>query len=182
MANGGAKDSLRERYRRERKKCYVEHSFEYLLSSSEFIGADVIASYVSYGDEPDTSHLNQAIIGAGKTLLLPRINGVEMDWVQWGGDNSGLKPYKKFLEPVGEPFTGSIDLIVIPALRIDRRGYRLGQGGGFYDRALVKDQVKGAWRIGLIHPDEISSEDLPIEEWDQPLNAAATPDLIIRFN
>jgi 5-formyltetrahydrofolate cyclo-ligase len=33
----------------------------------------------------------------------------------------------------------------------------------------------------LIHPDEISSEDLPREEWDQPLNAAATPDLVLRF-
>ena len=181
MADGGVKSALRERYRRERAERYVEHTFEYLLSAAEFIGADVIASYVSYGDEPNTAQLNQAIIAAGKTLLLPRINGVEMDWVRWNGDESSLKKYKKFLEPIGEPFTGSIDLIVVPALRIDRRGYRLGQGGGFYDRALVKDQVHNSWTIGLIHPDEISSEDLPIEEWDQPLNAAATPDLIIRF-
>ena len=181
MADSGAKSALRERYRRERAERYIEHSFEYLLSSAEFIGADVIASYASYGDEPDTSQLNKAIIAVGKTLLLPRINGVEMDWVKWNGDESSLKKYKKFLEPVGEPFTGAIDLIVVPALRIDRRGYRLGQGGGFYDRALVKDQAKISWTIGLIHPDEISSEDLPIEEWDQPLNAAATPDVIIRF-
>lgn len=182
MADGGAKSALRVRFRRERAERYIEHSFEYLLSSAEFIGADVIASYVSYGDEPNTSQLNQAIIAAGKTLLLPRIDGVEMDWVRWNGDESSLKKYKKFLEPIGEPFAGSIDLIVVPALRIDRRGYRLGQGGGFYDRALVKEQVKSAWTIGLIHPDEISSEDLPIDEWDQPLNAAATPDLIVRFN
>jgi 5-formyltetrahydrofolate cyclo-ligase len=33
----------------------------------------------------------------------------------------------------------------------------------------------------LIHADEISSEELPREEWDIPLNAAATPDLILRF-
>jgi 5-formyltetrahydrofolate cyclo-ligase len=39
--------------------------------------------------------------------------------------------------------------------------------------------VHGA--IGLIHADEISSEDLPREDWDIPLNAAATPDLVIRF-
>lgn len=181
MANSGAKNALRERFRRERAERYVEHSFEYLLSSVEFSSADVIASYVSYGDEPDTSHLNQAIIDAGKTLLLPRINGIEMDWVRWSGDHSHLKKFKKFLEPIGEHFDGVIDLVVVPALRIDRRGFRLGQGGGFYDRALIKDQVKNAWKIGLIHPDEITSEDLPIEEWDQPLSAAATPDLIIRF-
>ena len=72
----------------------------------------------------------------------------------------------------------AIDLIVVPALRIDRSGYRLGQGGGYYDRALPKLR---AWSIGLIHADEISSEDLPREEWDIPLNVAATPDLVIRF-
>jgi 5-formyltetrahydrofolate cyclo-ligase len=54
----------------------------------------------------------------------------------------------------------------------------LGQGGGFYDRALTK---LSAWSIGLIHPDEISSEDLPRENFDIPLNAAATPDLLLRF-
>ena len=78
------------------------------------------------------------------------------------------------------PFTdlSSIDLIIVPALRIDRSGYRLGQGGGFYDRALADIH---AFSIGLIHPDEISSEDLPREPWDIPLNAAATPDLVLRF-
>ena len=71
-----------------------------------------------------------------------------------------------------------IELIVVPALRIDRAGYRLGQGGGFYDRTL--SQLK-AWSVGLIHPDEISSEDLPREDFDIPLNSAATPDLLLRF-
>jgi 5-formyltetrahydrofolate cyclo-ligase len=47
-----------------------------------------------------------------------------------------------------------------------------------YDRA---PPTLSAWSIGLIHPDEISSEDLPREEWDQPLDAAATPDLVLRF-
>ena len=72
----------------------------------------------------------------------------------------------------------AIEIIVVPALRIDRSGYRLGQGGGFYDRALATTK---AFTIGLIHPDEISSEDLPREDWDIPLQAAATPDLVIRF-
>jgi 5-formyltetrahydrofolate cyclo-ligase len=54
----------------------------------------------------------------------------------------------------------------------------LGQGGGFYDRALTK---LSAWSIGLIHPDEISSVNLPREEFDMPLNAPATPDLMLRI-
>ena len=180
MGIGEEKSALRTRYRRERNERYIEHSFEYLATSPEFSQAKVIASYMSYGDEPDTHQLNAALISAGKVVLLPRINGDAIDWVQWNGEAESLQKQKKILEPSGPTFTelGKIEVVVVPALRIDRNGYRLGQGGGYYDRALPQ---LAAWSIGLIHPDEISSEDLPREEWDIPLNAAATPDLVIRF-
>jgi 5-formyltetrahydrofolate cyclo-ligase len=100
--------------------------------------------------------------------------------VQWNGEAESLQKQKKILEPSGPVFTdiGKIEVVVVPALRIDRSGYRLGQGGGYYDRALPR---LAAWSIGLIHPDEISSEDLPREPWDHPLFAAATPDITLRF-
>jgi 5-formyltetrahydrofolate cyclo-ligase len=174
------KSSLRTRYRRERNERYIEHSFDYLATSPEFLKANVIASYMSYGDEPDTHQLNLALIKAGKTLLLPRISGDDLEWVQWNGDDSTLQQ-KKISEPSGPTFINlpAIEVIVVPALRIDRSGYRLGQGGGYYDRALPQ---LSAWSIGLIHPDEISGEDLPREDWDIPLHAAATPDLVLRFS
>ena len=180
MAISDEKVALRNRYRRERKERYLDHSFEYLATSEEFEAAKVIASYFSYGDEPETSDLNSAIIESGKVLLLPRIEGENLQWVHWDGKENSLNIHKKISEPIGEAFQDlqAIDLIVVPALRIDRSGYRLGQGGGYYDRALP--QLR-AWSIGLIHADEISSEDLPREDWDIPLNAAATPDLVIRF-
>jgi 5-formyltetrahydrofolate cyclo-ligase len=175
------KSSLRTRYRRERNERYIEHSFEYLATSPEFLNSKVIASYMSYGDEPDTRQLNLELIKAGKTLLLPRISGDNLEWVQWNGDESQLQQKKKIHEPSGPAFTNlaAIEVIIVPALRIDRSGYRLGQGGGYYDRALPH---LAAWSIGLIHPDEISGEDLPREPWDIPLHAAATPDLVLRFN
>jgi len=175
------KSSLRTRYRYERHERFIEHSFEYLANSPEISEASVIASYMSYADEPRTDELNTALVAAGKTLLLPRISGLSLEWVEWNGTQENLKVSKKIREPIGPAISdlAIIEIVVVPALRIDRRGYRLGQGGGFYDRALPQLQ---AWSIGLIHPDEISSEDLPTEEWDQPLDAAATCDLILRFN
>jgi 5-formyltetrahydrofolate cyclo-ligase len=174
------KSSLRTRYRRERNERYIDHNFEHLASLPEFLKADVIASYMSYGDEPDTSQLNQQLINSGKTLVLPRINGVELEWVRWNGSAGELHEKKKIREPKGEVFKERelISVIIVPALRIDRSGYRLGQGGGYYDRALPQ---LSAWSIGLIHPDEISSTDLPREPWDVPLHALATPDLVLRF-
>ena len=184
MSAASEKSELRTRYRFERRERYLDHSFSYLATSSEFSKASAIASYISYGDEPNTQELNEALLKSGKDLYLPRVNGVDLAWVRWSGASDQLAPSKlskQLLEPTGAALTdlSVINLIVVPALRIDRSGYRLGQGGGFYDRALPK---LSAWSIGLIHPDEISSVDLPREEFDVPLNAAATPDLILRFN
>ena len=173
------KSALRTRYRRERHERYIEHSFEFLIDLKEILSSQVIASYISYGDEPDTSALNSKILESGKTLLLPRVAGEDLQWVSWNGDHDSLAMNKKILEPTGEQYQGlNPEVVVVPALRIDRRGYRLGQGGGYYDRYLA---TSSAWTIGLIHPDEISSQDLPTQEWDIPLRAAATPDLVLRF-
>ncbi|MEY4412296.1 MAG: hypothetical protein RL560_555 [Actinomycetota bacterium] len=138
------KTALRTRYRRERNARYIEHSFEFLATIKELESASVIASYRSYGVEPDTQALNRKLILDGKTLLLPRMSGDSIEWVQWNGDESAFSR----------------------------------NNGGYYDRALAKTS---AFTIGLIHPDEISSEDLPREPWDIPLRAAATPDLVTRF-
>ena len=174
------KADLRTRYRRERSERYLEHSFEHLADIAEIAKATTIASYISYADEPDTRALNLELINQGKILLLPRIAGKNLEWVRWDGDESQISKAKKIAEPKGPAVTelGNVELIVVPALRIDRSGYRLGQGGGYYDRTLPKFS---AFSIGLIHPDEISSEDLPREQWDIPLHAAATPDVVIRF-
>ena len=183
MSASSEKSDLRNRYRFERRERYLDHSFSYLATALEFAKASHIASYISYGDEPSTSDLNTTLLKSGKNLYLPRIIGNELQWVRWDGDTSQLIPSKlsrNVLEPSGPAVSdvSLIELIIVPALRIDRSGYRLGQGGGFYDRALSK---LSAWSIGLIHPDEISSEDLPRESFDIPLNAAATPDLLLRF-
>jgi 5-formyltetrahydrofolate cyclo-ligase len=178
------KSELRTRYRFERRERYVDHSFAYLASSIEFAKVSNIASYISYADEPSTKELNAALLKNGKMLYLPRISGTDLEWVKWSGSETELSPSKfskKIIEPSGPAISDKslIELVIVPALRIDRSGYRLGQGGGFYDRALSN---MNAWTIGLIHPDEISSEDLPREDFDIPLNAAATPDLLLRFN
>ena len=183
MSASSEKADLRNRYRFERRERYQDHSFAYLATSLEFANASHIASYISYGDEPSTADLNATLLKNGKYLYLPRIIGNDLEWVQWKGDNSQLKPSKlskNILEP-SEPAISDqslIELIIVPALRIDRSGNRLGQGGGFYDHSLSR---LNGWSIGLIHPDEISSEDLPRESFDIPLNAAATPDLLLRF-
>lgn len=174
------KASLRERARRERSQKFIPSNFNVILKAPEILAASVIASYLSYEFEPSTAEINEALIKAGKTLVLPRINGDQLEWVQWSGDPSALIMKKKISEPIGDPIAdyAEIQVVVVPALRIDQSGYRLGQGGGYYDRALPK---LNAWKIGLVHTGELSSEVLPREAHDIALDAAATPSIVVRF-
>lgn len=177
MSVSQEKSELRTRYRTERRERYVEHDFLLLIDTSEIQNASIIGSYFSINDEPSTSLLNAHLHQIGKTVALPTLDGQRMQWRIWDGATIDLS--KKIPEATGDLIDPqTFDAIIVPALRVDRRGYRLGQGGGYYDRALATLQC---WSCALIHPDEISSSDLPTDEWDIPVRAFATPDMISRI-
>ena len=175
------KVALRDRARRERSQKFIPCNFNVILKAPEIVSASTIASYLSYDFEPSTVEINEAFLRDGKTLVLPRINGNHLEWVTWNGDPNQLIAKKKFMEPQGEALKdlSQISAVIVPALRIDQSGYRLGQGGGYYDRALPH---LTAWRIGLIYAGELNSEELPHEAHDIPLDAAASPSIVVRFN
>ena len=172
---------LRDRARRERSQKFISSNFNVILKAPEIESATTIASYISYEYEPSTVEINEAFLRSGKVVLLPRINGDQLEWVRWDGDPANLLTKKKISEPVGPALTDltQIQAVVVPALRIDQSGFRLGQGGGYYDRALA---YLNAWKIGLVYAGELSSEVLPHETHDVPLDAAATPSIVVRFN
>ena len=173
------KSELRKRFRVEREFLVVDSNWEQLLDASEVKKALVVASYFSYGDEPNTHDLNQALISLGKKLLLPRLrDDRDLDWVIWSGRNEDLISHGFVHEPVGDIYSGDIDVVIVPALHVDRQGNRLGQGGGSYDRALARTS---AWKVALIYPGELTSEEVPREVHDQRVDAAATAEILVRF-
>ncbi len=175
------KIALRDQARHERSQEFIPRNFNVILKSPEILSASTIASYLSYDLEPSTAEINEAFLRDGKTLVLPRINGDQLEWVTWNGDRSQLSSKKKISEPIGEALQdlSVIEAVIVPALRIDQFGYRLGQGGGYYDRALAQ---LSAWKIGLIYANELITEALPREDHDIPLDAAASPSVVVRFN
>ncbi|CAB4718189.1 MAG: 5-formyltetrahydrofolate cyclo-ligase [Actinobacteria bacterium] len=180
MNQNTVKKELRTRLRRERSQKFIPSNFNVILKSPEIASATTIATYVSYGVEPSTDEINNAFLKAGKKLLLPRVNGDILDWVYWDGDMKKLKTTKNLAEPVGPAIDDFSELsaVIVPALHIDKDGYRLGQGGGYYDRALT---YLPGWKIGLVHSGELTGMTLPREVHDMPLDAAATPSIVVRF-
>ena len=178
------KDELRKYYRNERHLRFSEESWLHILGGTEFTKAVHIAAYLSYGDEPQTTDLIAELIHDGKNIYLPRmLSDKDLEWVRWDGNPEYLTKKGKMFEPIGPALSAveiqQIEIVIVPALHVDREGNRLGQGGGSYDRALA---LLPAWRIALVHYGEITSELLPHESFDQRVDAAATPDLIVRFS
>lgn len=67
----------------------------------------------------------------------------------------------------------NIDLLLVPAVAIDRGGYRLGYGGGYYDRLRADPCWRQIPTIGIVF-DFAYVDSLPIDPWDLPLDAVCT--------
>jgi len=134
-----------------------------------------IACYASRPEEPPTGELREALREAGAIVLLPRVDGEEL---VWGVDDPTAAMRTNawnISEPVGEPAHLEPVAWVIPGLAIDQDGYRLGQGGGFYDRALQDLPHDGRGPIiAVVFEEEIVPE-LPREQHDLPVDIAVTP-------
>jgi 5-formyltetrahydrofolate cyclo-ligase len=67
----------------------------------------------------------------------------------------------------------NVDLMLVPAVAIDRSGYRLGYGGGYYDRLRADPLWRKMPTIGIVF-DFAYVETLPIEAWDLPIDNVCT--------
>ena len=136
------------------------------------LGANTIASYVPMSGEPDTSAFNEWVLALGKTLLLPRVVGEDLEFAQ-GELTAGPWGLR---EPKGPAqLLGTADLILLPALATDKSGVRLGKGKGFYDRALRS--IAGVPLYSIVFDSEIFAE-LPHEPHDRKVTGIVTPSAI----
>ncbi|HEY8478301.1 MAG TPA: 5-formyltetrahydrofolate cyclo-ligase [Spirillospora sp.] len=149
-----------------------------LLSVPEVEMAGTIAAYVSIGTEPDTRSLLFALWKRGAYVILPRLlpDG-DLDWASYEGPDSLVPGARGCLEP-SEPSRGtdavaSADVVLVPALAVDRTGMRLGRGGGSYDRALAR-VGPAILTVAPLYDAELVSE-VPSEPHDQRVRAVVTP-------
>ena len=132
--------------------------------------AGTVAAYYSVGLEPDTQALLFALWKRGTYVLLPIVRpDLDLDWASYEGPDSLRPGPRGALEP-SEPPRGAgavarADLVIVPALAVDRTGHRLGRGGGSYDRALARvgEQVP---TLALIYEGELVDE-VPAGSHDQ---------------
>lgn len=161
----------------ERKKADSAIRNAFLLSSY-YQTCKSIFLYISYSSEVDTQEIIQTALADGKTVLVPLTDPVEkkMDAVPITDFKTQLCPScYGILEPNFTSKTPyppeNIDLIVVPGVAFDRKGFRIGYGGGYYDRYL--SQARNAVTVGFAYEKSLLDE-IPSESHDQRVQIILT--------
>ncbi len=154
---------------------------ERVLTMPEYRAANTVMCYASVLGEVQTAALNARILEDGKELLLPRIDR-ETHTMQAvpARDLSTLRRSAIGVpEPTGEAGVdpASIDLVLVPGIAFDRRGGRVGFGGGYYDRFLLETK---ALRVALAFEMQLVEDTRP-EPHDQAMDMLVTEKALLDF-
>lgn len=157
----------------------------HLLAAPEVRRAATVAAYVSLGTEPGTGALLDALVAAGKRVILPvLLADNDLDWAAYAGPGSLAPARRGLLEPsgptLGRDAIGGADAVLVPGLAVDPAGVRMGRGGGSYDRALGRVPV-GTFTCVLLNESEVLDV-VPQATHDRPVTAVATEAGVRRFS
>ena len=172
----------------------------HILESPAWRRAASVALYMALPEEADTAALLEDAWATAKTVLLPLCSATEkgrMDFFACSGLHELTPGFSGILEPdldilvrnsaAGGTVTGATgkaaetvpascaipDLFIVPGVAFDRRGHRLGMGGGYYDRLFSLPGYAASIKIGLAFGFQLVPA-LPDGTWDLPVDACST--------
>lgn len=196
---GARKSALRSRLRTARKQrdlgtiteldSRISQQISDVLETLELTPGSVIATYIAMAHEPSVNALRARLKELGCTVLIPIVSGDQLLWASDANEESWTRNTFGTLEPdPREARTSSQTLptctaIIVPSQAINPHGFRLGQGKGFYDRALA--EVTGLPHPPLIIAVTFESEflpEIPTEEHDIPVDVSVTESSVRWFN
>jgi 5-formyltetrahydrofolate cyclo-ligase len=183
-----SKKEIRERIKKKREKLSKEEVkerssliFSNLLIVPAFFRSEVVHLYISSkNNEVDTHNIIRWLLKEKKRVVVPVVD-VETKTMRhseiFSLSELAVNPYGIYEPKLEQPVkTSELDCIIIPALAVDRKGNRVGFGGGFYDRFLQNVQLP---TIALAYEFQLL-EELPVEEFDVKISAIVTENQIIK--
>lgn len=183
---------IKRKLRKELRQRHAELDHDYIAQSDtgiyenisklpEFLSAKTIFTYYSIENEADTHELIRLALSMGKTVTVPVCHG---EGIMDAVIIKSLADLKPGAYNIPEPSKDAeiispdkIEFAVIPALSFDKKGYRIGQGGGYYDRFLLNRKFFAAGIIRSI----FFEEELPKEDHDVPITCVVTENEIARL-
>lgn len=152
----------------------ARHGLDFL---GPLVAGAVVSGFSAIGDEIDPLPLLLSAAGGGCRLALPTMQGKGRPLVfrSWSPGDQMAAAVWGIAEPLPSREVLVPDVVLVPLLVYDAAGYRLGYGGGFYDRSL--DELRAHQPIvavGIAY-DEQRLDAVPHLDYDQPLDWVLTP-------
>jgi 5-formyltetrahydrofolate cyclo-ligase len=151
----------------------AQHGLEFLAIEPSAI----VSGFSAIRDEINPAPLLARLAAKGHRLCLPVMQGKGLPLVfrAWApGDEMGTAAWG-IAEPLPSRAALEPDVVLVPLLAFDPQGYRLGYGGGFYDRSIQRlRKLKPIAAVGIAY-DEQNIDAVPHLDYDQPLDWVLTP-------
>lgn len=182
--NSMAKSALRDQVLAARRRRPLEAAAEFAASVARVAlawppvrDAAAVAAYVSVGNEPGTGLLLDALVAAGKRVVVPVLRpDNDLDWAVYSGSASLTRAPRGLFEPVGPRLgvdaVAGADVVLVPGLAASPGGDRLGRGGGSYDRALAR--VPAGTPVAVVLYDDEVGPAVPTDPHDVRVGWALT--------
>ena len=139
---------------------------------SAFQEAKTVLLYYPIHNEVDMRPLLDKYAGQ-KTFLFPVTHRHSMEVRPYDGEDMMRKGRYGVPEPQTETYHGSIDLIIVPGVVFDQHCHRIGRGGGYYDRFLLKHPQ--AKKIGVCYSFQLKKHGMPHSLRDRKMDRIITP-------
>lgn len=170
---------LKKRNELPREQCREDSIMiaKILLSLKKVQKAETIFLYASYKNEVGTKKLIQKLLSMKKRVALPRVREKEMDFFLIHSWEELVLGYQEILEPDG---AGQIvvptkeDVMILPGVAFDRKGNRIGYGGGYYDKYLDQYKDNLPCLIGIGYEMQMFSNIIPTESFDRQVDFVVT--------
>jgi 5-formyltetrahydrofolate cyclo-ligase len=148
----------------------------HIVKSIEFQAAKIVGTYFATGSEVNTHLLIGEAKRLGKAVALPRIEGDMITFYEVSSTDKLIPGGFGIMEPPSTRPVHRMDVLAVPGIAFDKKGYRLGYGKGYYDRYL--SEKKPQLTIGLAYNFQLL-ESLPHDMHDARMDAVATEDGIL---
>jgi 5-formyltetrahydrofolate cyclo-ligase len=139
-------------------------------------GRSIVSAFYPYQSEIDARPLLGKLAGDGWTTALPIVikRGEPLEFRRWLPGEPTISGKWDIPRPTNDAPIVEPDVLLVPLLAFDRKGYRLGYGGGFYDRSIARlAAMKPITTIGLAYAAQ-EIDHVPHDTLDQPLNYIMT--------
>lgn len=152
---------------------------ERVLLLPEWQQATCVAITLAFRNECDTRMLIEQAWQEDKTVLIPKVVEDEMVFYEYRPEDQLQPNQMGIAEPTDSAHRASLDqaeFCLVPGRVYRRDGYRLGWGGGYYDRALV---TYTGCKVSIAFSEQLLS-DFEVEAFDIPVNLIVTDQEVIR--